>query len=151
MEGMSFQDQGSVRYCYGCGADNPRGLRIKSYWEGSEAVATWRAEAHHCGGSPDIVNGGIIASLIDCHSLNLAIAHAYGAENRPIGSTPRIGYVTASLNISYIKPTPIRAELVLRARLVKLEGRKAWVHCTLSAEGEVCAVGEVLGIRVLRE
>ena len=30
----------------------------------------------------EIVNGGIVASLIDCHSLNFAIAHAYRAEGR---------------------------------------------------------------------
>src|SRR4029450_10249953 len=94
------------------------------------------------------VSGGLIASLIHCHSLNLAIAHAYRAALRPIGSSPRIGYVTAKLNVSYDKPTPITAALELRARLTKLEGRKAWVSCTLSASGELRATGEVLGVRV---
>ena len=148
---LSFQDQGSVRYCHGCGADNNRGLQIKSYWDGAEAVARWKPEPHHCGGSTDILNGGIIASLIDCHSLNLAIADAYRTESRPIGSSPRIGYVTASINISYLKPTPIHEAVELRARISKRDGRKAWVHCTLSAAGEICATGEVLGIRVIRE
>jgi acyl-coenzyme A thioesterase PaaI-like protein len=148
---LSFQDQGSVRHCHGCGADNARGLRIKSYWDADEAVATWHAEPHHCGGSEEILNGGIIASLIDCHSLNLAIAHAYRMENRPIGSSPRVSYVTASINVSYLKPTPIRAPIELRARVAKFEARKAWVHCTLSAAGEMRARGEVLGIRVIRE
>jgi acyl-coenzyme A thioesterase PaaI-like protein len=148
---LSFQEQGSVRYCHGCGADNSRGLQIKSYWDGAEAVATWLAEPHHCGGSKDILNGGIIASLIDCHSLNLAIADAYRAENRAIGSHPRIGYVTANINISYLKPTPIHEAIELRARIRKLDGRKAWVNCTLSAAGEIRATGEVLGIRVDRK
>jgi acyl-coenzyme A thioesterase PaaI-like protein len=148
---LSFQEQGSVRYCHGCGADNARGLQLKSYWDGSEAVARWKAEAHHCGGSRDILNGGIIASLIDCHSLNLAIAEAYRAEGRRIGSLPRIGYVTASINISYLRPTPINESVELRARISKLDGRKAWVICTLGAAGEICAKGEVLGIRVERE
>jgi acyl-coenzyme A thioesterase PaaI-like protein len=151
MAELSFQDQGSVRYCHGCGADNLRGLRIKSYWDGGEAVARWRAEPHHCGGSAEILNGGIIASLIDCHSLNLAIASAYRVENRPIGSSPRIGYVTAKLNVSYLKPTPLLEVIELRARITDLDGRKAWMQCTLSAAGEVRAVGEVLGIRVLKE
>ena len=79
----AFQDQGSVSHCHGCGADNEKGLQIKSFWEGDEAVATWKAQPHHCGGSKDIVNGGIVATLIDCHSLNLAIAHAYRAEGPP--------------------------------------------------------------------
>lgn len=147
---LSFQEQGSVSYCHGCGADNPRGLQIKSYWDGAEAVATWKPAPHHCGGSKDILNGGIIASLIDCHSLNLAIADAYRAEGRPIGSRPRIGYVTANINISYLKPTPIDGVIELRARISKRQGRKAWVNCTLSAAGEIRVTGEVLGVRVDR-
>jgi acyl-coenzyme A thioesterase PaaI-like protein len=151
MSQKSFQDQGSVSHCHGCGANNERGLQIKSYWDGDEAVATWKAQAHHCGGSKEIVNGGIIASLIDCHSLNLAIAHAYRIEQRPIGSAPRIGYVTGKLSVSYLKPTPISEPLQLKARITKTAGRKAWVSCTLSARGQVCATGEVLGIRVERD
>jgi acyl-coenzyme A thioesterase PaaI-like protein len=148
VEGLAFQDQGAVAHCHGCGADNEKGLQLKSYWDGAEAVAVWHPQSHHCGATKQNVNGGIIASLIDCHSLNLAIAHAYRAALRPIGSSPRIGYVTAKLNVSYHKPTPITAPLELRARLAKLEGRKAWVSCTLSASGELRATGEVLGVRV---
>jgi acyl-coenzyme A thioesterase PaaI-like protein len=144
----AFQDQGSVHHCHGCGADNERGLRLKSYWDGDGAVAHWQAEPYHCGGTPGNLNGGIIASLIDCHSLNLAIAHAYRVAGRSIGSAPRIGYVTASLQVTYAKPTPIDQPLELRARITNLEQRKAWVNCTLSAAGEVRATGEVLGVRV---
>ena len=145
---LSFQDQGSVRYCHGCGVDNARGLRLKSYWDGDDAVAQWLAQSQHCGGTPDNLNGGIIASLIDCHSLNLAIARAYRDEQRAIGSTPRIGYVTANLNVSYLKPTPLREIVELRARIEKLEGRKIWVSCSLTALGELRVTGTVLGVRV---
>jgi acyl-coenzyme A thioesterase PaaI-like protein len=148
MREPAFQDQGAVHYCHGCGADNERGLQLKSYWDGDQGVAIWHAQPHHCGGTPENLNGGIIASLIDCHSLNLAIAQAYRAEQRDIGSRPRIGYVTANINISYVKPTPVHEPIELRARIIKLDGRKAWVNCTLSAGGEVRATGEVLGIRV---
>lgn len=148
MEDVAFQDQGSVKYCHGCGADNEKGLRIKSYWDGDEAVATWKAQAYHCGGTRENLNGGIIASLIDCHSLNLAIARAYREEQRPIGSAPRIGYVTANLNVSYLKPTPLEETIELRARVDKIEGRKTWIRCTLSAAGELRATGAVLGVRV---
>jgi acyl-coenzyme A thioesterase PaaI-like protein len=148
MNRKPFQDQGSVRHCHGCGADNEKGLRLKSYWDGDEAFAIWHPQPQHCAGSKEILNGGIIASLIDCHSLNLAIAHAYRSEQRPIGSAPRIGYVTANINISYLKPAPIDEPVELRAKISKLEGRKAWISCELSAAGEVRAKGEVLGIRV---
>lgn len=148
MSEAAFQDQGTVRHCHGCGPDNEHGLRIKSYWDGDEAVAIWRAQPHHCGGTRENLNGGIIASLIDCHSLNLAIAHAYRSEQRPIGSAPRIGYVTANLNVSYNKPTPVDQPIHLRARITRIDGRQAWVSCALSVAGEVRATGEVLGIRV---
>lgn len=151
MNEKAFQDQGSVSHCYGCGPDNEKGLRIKSYWDGDEAVCTWQAEPHQCGGQKDVVNGGIIASLIDCHSLNLAIAQAYQAEGRPIGSLPKIFYVTANLKVDYHRPTPIAKPLDLRARITKVEGRKTWVSCTLSVEGQVCAAAEVLGVRVRRD
>ena len=149
MSQLAFQDQGAVHHCHGCGADNTQGLQLKSYWDGDEAIAIWRAQPHHCGGARENLNGGIIASLIDCHSLNLAIAQAYRAEQRAIGSVPRIGYVTANLNVSYLKPTPIAQPIELRARITKVDGRKTWLSCTLSAAGEVKATGEVLGIRVL--
>ena len=148
MSASAFQDQGSVHHCHGCGAANEKGLQLKSYWDGDDAVAQWRAAAHHCGGTRENLNGGIIASLIDCHSLNLAIAHAYRAEGRAIGSAPRIGYVTADLKVSYRKPTPLQETIELRARIRRLEGRKAWVDCTLSAAGVICATGDVLGVRV---
>ncbi len=148
MTEIAFQDQGAVRHCHGCGADNERGLRLKSYWDGDEAIAAWKAQPHHCGGTRENLNGGIIASLIDCHSLNLAIAQAYRAERRPIGSPPRIGYVTANMNVSYLKPTPIKELIELRGRIMRIEGRKAWVSCTLSAGGVIRATGEVLGVRV---
>ncbi len=151
MKNAPFQDQGSVHHCYGCGADNEKGLQIESVWDGEEAICTWRPKPHHCGGSKDIVNGGVIATLIDCHSLNLAIAQAYKIEGRPIGSSPKIHYVTASLNISYLRPAPIDKPLHLRAAIKKIEGRKTWLYCTLSADGQSCAAGEVLGIRVHRE
>ncbi len=137
-----------MHHCHGCGSANEKGLQLKSFWNGDEAVATWRAQPHHCGGTRENLNGGIIASLIDCHSLNLAIAHAYRAEARAIGSAPRIGYVTANLNVSYRKPTPLQESIELHARIRQLEGRKAWVDCTLSAAGVICATGEVLGVRV---
>ncbi len=151
MNKKAFQDLGSVSHCHGCGPDNERGLKIKSTWDGKEAVCTWQAQPHHCGGSKEIVYGGIIASLIDCHSINLAIAHAYKSEGRPIGSTPKISCVTANLSVSYLRPTPIRYPLHLRAKITRVEERKTWVTCTLSAAGQVCATGEVLGIRVQRE
>ncbi|MBX7144801.1 MAG: PaaI family thioesterase [Oligoflexia bacterium] len=147
----AFQDQGSVQHCYGCGPDNPQGFQIKSYWQGDEAVAEYRVRPHHCAGSLDIVNGGVISTLIDCHSVNLAIAAAYRGERRAIGSEPKVFCVTASLKVTFLAPTPLKETLQLRARVSKQEGKKYWIECELSAAGKVCAKGEVLAVRVPQE
>jgi hypothetical protein len=144
----AFQDSGSVLHCFGCGADNSKGLRLKSYWEGDEAVATWSPESFHCGEDVKVTTGGILASLIDCHCVNLAIAHCYQSEGREIGSNPRIFCVSANLTVSFRKPAPIDSPLKLRAHITQQEGRKVWTKCTLSAGEEICAEGEVLAIRL---
>jgi acyl-coenzyme A thioesterase PaaI-like protein len=148
MSEISFQDQGSVAHCFGCGAENANGLQIKSFWDGDEAVALFKPRPYHCGWSPDVAYGGLIASLIDCHTCNLAIAHIYRAENRPIGSEPKVYCASAQLNVSLQKPTPIDETLHLRARIKSIERRKIWVDCEVTAGGEVTARGEVLAIRL---
>ena len=148
MSGLSFQDQGSVEHCFGYGADNTWGLKLKSYWEGEEAVATFEPAPHHCGWSPDVVCGGLVASLIDCHTCNLAIARLYRVADRPIGTEPKIFCATAQLNVSLLKPTPIDRPLHLRGRIKRVEGRKVWVDCEVAAAGQITARGEVLAIRL---
>ncbi len=150
-EKLSFQDQGATTLCYGCGPANDQGFRIKSRWDGEEAVGTWTARPHHCGGTREVVNGGVIATLLDCHSMNLAIARAYRDEQRPIGSAPRIFFVTASLHIDYRRPTPLGKPLELRAAIRKVQGRKTFLSCTLSCERKVCAEADVLAVRIHRD
>ncbi len=148
MSQQSFQDQGSVMHCFGCGADNANGLQLKSYWDGDEAIAEFHPEPHHCGGTSEIVYGGLLASLIDCHGCNMAIAHLYRDEGRPIGDEPKILCLTVQLNISLLKPTPISKPINLRARIRKVERRKIWVECEVQSGREVTAQGEVLAIRL---
>ena len=150
-EKQAFQDLiGPENHCHGCGVGNPRGLYLKSYWDGDEAVAVWKPAPHHTAGSAAYVNGGILASLIDCHSNNLAMASSYRRVGRPVGSEPKIWCVTARLNIDYKKPVPIDQEIHLRARVLEHERRKTRVECQLGTETEVCALGEVLLIEIDR-
>jgi len=145
---IAFQDQGSVAHCFGCGADNAYGLQLKSYWEGEEAVAEFLPEPHQCGWSPDVTYGGLIASLIDCHTCNLAIARLYRDARRPIGSEPKIDCATAQLNVSLMRPTAIDEPIRLVARIRNIDGRKIWVDCEVTSGSEVTARGEVLAIRL---
>ena len=150
-EEQAFQDQGATTVCYGCGPANEQGLQVKSRWDGEDAVCTWTAAPHHSGGSREVVNGGVIATLLDCHSLNLAIARAYQDEQRPIGSAPRVFFVTANMTINYRRPTPLGKPLELRASIREVAGRKTLLHCTLSCEQQVCADADVLAIRIHRD
>lgn len=150
MTHIAFQDQylDARADCWGCGRNNPDGLYIKSFWEGDEAVAHFMPQEQHTG-HKGVVNGGILATLIDCHCIGLAMAHAHKLEGRPIGSEPLITYVTGSLKVDYHKPTPLNGQpLEIRARVVRVEGRKTWLTCEVLADGQVTARGEVLGVRI---
>ena len=148
MEGLAIQDQLEGNLCYGCGTANPDGLRIKSYYSGSEATCTFRPRPEHAAGPPHFLNGGILATVIDCHGVCTAIAAAYHAENRPIGSLPALWYVTGSLTVDYLLPTPIAEPLVLRARVKESSGRKTWVSVEARSGDRDVARATVLAVRV---
>ena len=150
MNSIAFQDQylDSRADCWGCGRNNHQGLQIKSYWDGEEAVASYSPKSFHSG-HKGILNGGIIATLIDCHCVGLAMADAHRREGRDIGSLPLITYVTASLKVDYLKPTFLENESVeLRAKVDRVEGKKTFVSCSLFAQDVKRAQAEVLGIKI---
>jgi len=137
----------AIAICYGCGRNNPEGLHIRTRWDGKEGVFRFRPKAYHTA-FPGVVYGGLIASLIDCHSIGTCVAAAYEAEGRAPGTEPEITFVTGNLNVTYRAPTPIDAELVLRATVKEQHERKIIIVCTLHADGKECARGEVTGIRI---
>ena len=151
-ENKAFQDlvpKGSPRrYCYGCGADNEQGLNIKSYWEGDEGVCRWKPKPHHSSGPPGSLNGGVAATLIDCHSVYTAVATAYRLEGREMGEGEDIDYATVKLTVTYLRPTPMDTTLELRSRMVKKGNRSITVETVLAAEGEECVRGEVVAVRM---
>jgi acyl-coenzyme A thioesterase PaaI-like protein len=134
-------------HCFGCGRDNPLGHRLKSYVEGEETVAKFTPRADQIA-VPGFVYGGLIASLIDCHAMATAAAAAERAAGRSIGEGPAPRFVTASLRVEYIAPTPVGRTLELRARLRERSERKAIVEVTLAAGGTVTARGEVVAVRI---
>lgn len=136
-----------VATCYGCGRLNEHGLQIKSYWDGDETVCHFRPRPYHTA-IPGYVYGGLIASLIDCHGTGTAAAAAHRAAGRVIGAEPAPRFVTASLHVDFLRPTPIEALLELRGQVQALTGRKIIVRVTLSADGEVCARGEVVCVQM---
>jgi acyl-coenzyme A thioesterase PaaI-like protein len=149
MTQKAFQDYypDHLSHCYGCGRLNEHSLQIKSYWDGEVSVCTFHPKAHHIA-VPGYVYGGLIASIIDCHCIGTAAAAAYRAEGRAMDTEPALRFLTGSLHVDYVRPTPLGGPLEVRASVKEVKGRKVVVAATLSAEGEVCARGEVVAIQV---
>jgi acyl-coenzyme A thioesterase PaaI-like protein len=147
--GLALQDAWPQGTCYGCGPANPLGLHIKSYWadDGETVIATFQPDEKYNAGFPNVMYGGLVASLIDCHSIWTAIAATYRAEGREHGSLPAISYVTGSLTVRYLRPTPMDVPSELRARVTELHPKKALVTCTLHAGGAITAEGSVVAVR----
>ena len=145
-ESKYFQDYLPENVCFGCG-DNHEGLQIKSYWEGEEAICEWKSKEVYCGWS-NLMNGGIIATLIDCHCMGTAAAEAYKREDRPLNSLPEYRYATGTLSVKYLKPTP-NTRVRLCAKVTEVKGRKTVLSCSLYSEnGEKTAEADVVAIRV---
>lgn len=131
--------------CFGCGALNEQGLQIKSFWAGDEVVCAWRPKPHHIG-HPGILYGGLIASVVDCHCIWTASAHAYRRAGLQMADELRFTYVTGGLSIRYKKPVPIEHAVELRARVAQFDDRKTIVTCTVTSGGVTRAEAEVVAV-----
>ena len=137
--------------CFGCGPANPQGFRLKSRWsdDRSAVVATQFVEPYHGSGFPNTLQGGAIATLLDCHLCWAAIAWAYTEEGREVGAGDPIVYVTAELSLRYLRPTPIDVPLQLRAHVDGPVGRQMRAVGQLGDGDQVTATAEGLFVRVI--
>ena len=136
-----------VNVCFGRGTEHPEGLQIKSYWDGSVAICHWQPEEKYRGW-PRLLNGGIMATIIDCHCIGTAMAYAYKQEDRDIDSTPLYRYATGGLKIKYIKPTSTKDLITLRAEIIEQKQRKINMSCSLKSRDIIPAEAEVIAIKV---
>lgn len=145
----AFQDYypENLAHCYGCGRLNTDGHQIKTYWDGDESVTHFTPEPYHTA-VPGFTYGGLIASLIDCHSTGTAAAAMYRAEGRDMDTLPAFRFVTGSLHVDYLKPTPLVGTLEIRGRVKEIKGRKVIVETTLLADGIATARGEVVAVQM---
>ena len=145
----AFQDQIPGNHCFGCGPDNANGLQLKSYWlNESESVCRFMPSSHQCAAPTTFLNGGIIATIIDCHCVCTAIAKSYIDAGLAIGSGEKIWFATGKLEVSYSRPVAIDREVELVANIVEAKEKKVTLTCTLSSGGEICAESEVVAVRV---
>ena len=139
-----------VAHCYGCGRLNEEGIQLKTTWEGNETVSRYTPRAHHTA-IPGYVYGGLIASLLDCHGTGGAAAAAIRRAGKEIGDGEAPRFVTASLQVDFLKPTPLGPELEVRGRIIEITDRKVIQEETLSADGIVTARGRVVAVRMPEE
>ena len=150
MTAKAFQDYypDEFAHFFGCGRLNKEGLQIKSYWDGEESVCHFTPMPFYTGGFPGYVYGGLIASLMDCHAAATASAAKLRAEGLTLNGRPISRFVSASLRVDFLKPTPTGTVLNVRSSVKEIQGRKVIVSVTLSAEGEIRAKGEVLLVQI---
>jgi len=149
MSEKAFQDYYPDYFavCYGCGSMNEHGHQIKSFWDGEESVCHFQPKPYHTA-LPGYVYGGMLASLIDCHGTGTAAAAGYRAENRAMDTEPALRYLTASLHVDYLKPTPLGVMLEIRGRVKEVKGRKIVSEEWIVANGVITVRGEVVAVQV---
>lgn len=144
----AFQDAIRDNHCWGCGAANPDGLHLKSAWDGDRSVARWSPSPQYAAGPRHFLNGGIIATLMDCHGVCTAVADAYRRAGRDIGSDPEIWHATTSIVVTYLRPTPIDASLTIWGTVLSAGEAGTTVGCVVEAAGKERARAEVTSVQV---
>jgi acyl-coenzyme A thioesterase PaaI-like protein len=134
-------------HCYGCGRLNAEGLHVKSVWHDGACTARFVPRPEHMA-MPGFVYGGLIASLIDCHAMATAAGASMvaGGQQPGVDETPR--FVTGSLHVDYLRPTPAGVELRLTSRAAEVGARKVIVEASLWAGDAECAKGRVVAVRL---
>ena len=143
----AFQDYypDDISHCYGCGRLNEQGLQIKSYWDGEQSYAKLIPNDKYIA-IPGFAYGGLIASLIDCHSTGTAAAAKYRAQGRQMDTKPVLRFVTASLKVDFLAPTPLGVELEIRGKVVEIGEKKVIVETKVLAGNTICAKGKVVAV-----
>ncbi len=149
MSDVAIQDTypDDVAWCYGCGRLNEKGLHVRTRADGDEYVATVVPRPEHTA-IPGYVYGGLIASAIDCQSTGVASDAAHRAAGHEAGDGPAPRFLTGTLKVEYLRPTPIDAPMELRSRVLERKERKVVVATELRSGGVLCARGEAVAVRM---
>lgn|SRR5699024_5959616 len=129
--------------CFGCGRLNEQGYGFRTGWDGHQTITIYTPKSEHTA-IPGFVYGGLIASFVDCHgtgSASLAMHRKNGHEPGEGIDPPR--FVTASLKVDFIKPTPQDIPLIARGTLEEVHPKRWKVHTEVFAGEKCCAKGEV--------
>jgi acyl-coenzyme A thioesterase PaaI-like protein len=130
--------------CFGCGPKNADGLRIRSYDAGDgTVVTTWQPRPEH-EAFDGYVNGGILGTLIDCHS-NWTAIQALLARS---GASEAPSTVTAEYSVQFLKPTPSDQPLRLIGRAVDVRNDRVTVETSVQVDDVTTAKGRATFVAV---
>jgi len=137
-KGLSVQERYAPgNACFGCGPANEKGLRIRSFpgpEDDGELLCEFTPQPHHLA-FPNVLNGGILGTIFDCHCNWTAAMHFMrrdGLERPPCT-------VTAEFTVRMKRPTPLDAAILLSARPVSSEKNRVVVEATATSRGQVTA------------
>jgi acyl-coenzyme A thioesterase PaaI-like protein len=126
--------------CFGCGPSNPKGLQLRSYPADDGTVhAQFLPWPEHDSGL-GYLNGGIIATLLDCHSAAAVTHEADLRAWKPLGAA-KLPYVTAGLDVRYLRPSPLHEAVELRAVVTEVDEAQMTSAVELWWDGKLRASG----------
>jgi acyl-coenzyme A thioesterase PaaI-like protein len=121
--------------CFGCGPANEKGLRLRSHpGDAGLVVARFRPWPEHDNGL-GYLNGGIIATILDCHSA-AAVTHEAFSRGWPPLPGAALPYVTAGLDVRYLRPAPLDDEVVLYGEVTAASEAEMTAHVWLEWEAK---------------
>jgi len=129
--------------CFGCGPANVKGLQLQSHLDDEgTVVAAFTPRPEHDNGL-GFLNGGIIATVLDCHSA-AAVTHTAYTRGWPADDGIPLPYVTAGLDVRYLRPTPLDATLTLRAEIVEASEARMTARVHVEHGGKVRAEADAV-------
>jgi acyl-coenzyme A thioesterase PaaI-like protein len=133
-------------WCYGCGRLNKDGHHFRTGWHDEQTRTIYTPRPEHIA-IPGFVYGGLIASLIDCHGTGSAALALHRKNGHEVGDgvePPR--FVTASLNVEFVKPTPNDVPLMAIGTIHEVHPKKWRIETEVFALDKLCARGEVIAV-----
>ncbi|MBW4716809.1 PaaI family thioesterase [Saccharothrix obliqua] len=124
--------------CFGCGHGNPDGLKLRSYpAEDGTVTATFTPWPAHNNGL-GYLNGGIICTVLDCHSAAAVMLEADRRGWEPLGDAA-LSHVTAGLDVRYLRPSPLHEPVELLASVKEATEAQLTIDVSLIWDGKTRA------------
>jgi uncharacterized protein (TIGR00369 family) len=117
------------QWCFGCGKENPIGLKLEFIEDEDGYNTTFTARPEHQG-YDGIMHGGLVSTILDEVMAGYINKKGFNA-------------VTARLEVRFRQPTPIGQQLTAKAKIVSQRGKLYEIKSELSLpDGTVTAEGK---------